>query len=59
MPDDLYAFLARRPANQNEPERQPGTGPDESRPRPSTVYTASVETIDNDRATSLLGNVSL
>jgi hypothetical protein len=57
MPDDLYAFLARQPANPNEPEQRPGTGPDEH--RPSTIYTASVETIDNDRATSLLGNVSL
>jgi len=59
MPNDLYAFLARQPVNPNEPERRPGAGPDERRPSPSTIYTASVETIDNDRATSLLGNISL
>ena len=59
MPSDLYAFLAQQATNPNEPERRPATDPDEQRPRPSTSFTASVETIDNDRATPLLGNVSL
>jgi hypothetical protein len=59
MPGDLYALLAQRPVNSNEPERWPRTEADERRPRPSTIHTASVETIDNDRATLLLGNVSL
>ncbi|PSK65583.1 hypothetical protein B0E53_02484 [Micromonospora sp. MH33] len=59
MPGDLYAFLAQQPTRANEPARQLGPGPDGQRPSPSTIYTASIETIDNDRATPLLGNVSL
>ncbi|MFI1996995.1 hypothetical protein [Actinoplanes sp. NPDC020271] len=59
MPGGLYALLAQHPANPNEPERRLSTDPDERRPSPSTIYTASIETIDNDRATPLLGNISL
>ena len=59
MHGDLYAFLAQQPTSPKESERRPGTGPDEQRPRPSTIHTASIETIDNDRGTPLLGNVSL
>jgi hypothetical protein len=48
MPDDLYARLAESPAaREGREDRDP----------PGTLHTASIETIDNDRAGSLLGPV--
>lgn len=48
MPDDLYTHLS---------EQAPGAedGREDKKDPPGTVYTASIETIDNDRAGSLLG----
>ena len=48
MPDDLYARLSE-PATDGEGR--------EDRDPPGTLHTASIETIDNDRAGSLLGPV--
>ncbi|GIF71867.1 hypothetical protein [Asanoa siamensis] len=55
MSHDLYKFLAK-PAEPDD-DRDPKSGRDKR--DPNTALTASVETIDNDRATYLLGNVSL
>ena len=55
MSHDLYHLLAK-PADPDD-ECDPGSGRDKRDPH--TALTASVETIDNDRASYLLGNVSL
>lgn len=46
--ESLYTRLAQSPPPRPEP--RPG-----GRPPPETIYTASIETIDNDRAYALLG----
>jgi hypothetical protein len=54
--DNLYAILAR-PAEPDDDNREPRPSPDKRDPH--TVHTASVETIDNDRASYLLGGITL
>jgi hypothetical protein len=56
MPHDLYSFLAK-PADTDDDNRDSGPGRDKREPH--TALTASVETIDNDRASYLLGNIGL
>ncbi len=56
MSDDLYTILAKRPEPDDD-NREPRPRPDKRDPH--TVHTASVETIDNDRASYLLGGIAL
>lgn len=53
MPD-LYDLLATRAPEGNDPAAS--TPPPSN---PGTVYTASVETIDNDRAGTLLNTLNI
>jgi hypothetical protein len=55
---DLYAVLGEPFTPDWHPDPQARTG-DDDRPSPNTVYTASVETIDNDYVGSLLHAVSV
>ncbi|MEH0827299.1 MULTISPECIES: hypothetical protein [unclassified Micromonospora] len=57
MSGDLYDLLAKQPSEPVDSNKPNGAGHDD--PPPNTIFTASIETIDNDRATYLLGNVSL
>lgn len=57
MPD-LYDLFGALP-EVNRPDVPVPATPQPQRPRPGTVLTASVETIDNDRAGLLLGAVNV
>lgn len=48
MPDDLYTHLSDHLPTDDD-------GREDKKDPPGTIYTASIETIDNDRAGSLLG----
>ena len=50
---NLYDLLAERAPEMNEPD---ATTPP---PTPGTIYTASIETIDNDHAGVLLGALNI
>ncbi|MCX4878103.1 hypothetical protein [Streptomyces sp. NBC_00847] len=52
MPDLYDLFAARKPEVTGSPSSTPP-------PTPGTIHTASIETIDNDRAGMLLGALNL
>ncbi|GIG63264.1 hypothetical protein Lfu02_76360 [Longispora fulva] len=54
MRNNLYTALAE-PVSLDGADKDQQPEPTTDRPRPSTVYTASIETNDNDRIGSLLG----
>lgn len=55
MPDLYDLFAARTPEVTCSPSSTPSPPP----PTPGTNYTASIETIDNDRAGMLLGALNI
>lgn len=55
MSRDLYTILAR--SAEPDDDRNPQPRPDKRNPH--TVLTHAVETIDNDRASYLLGNITI
>lgn len=57
MTDDLYTRLAK--PSRLDPATSTDRNPNPTRrPRPGTIYTASIETIDNDYVGALLGEVA-
>jgi hypothetical protein len=55
MPDLYDLFAARTPEVTCPTSSTPPPAP----PTPGTIYTASIETIDNDRAGMLLGSLNV